>query len=98
MNELNNTLDEFFNSTSKEVEGAINQTTLNESCDIIMYIMNNYTIGISVKSSETENYLNIIVLVGYANQKQLRRNKNEKNNAYFNSCRVYNATATDCGC
>ena len=60
MNELNNTLDEFFNSTSKEVEGAINQTTLNESCDIIMYIMNNYTIGISVKSSETENYLNII--------------------------------------
>ena len=62
MNELNNTLDRFFNSTSKEVKGAINQTTLNESCEIILYILNylRYTIGLSAKSSGTEKYLNII--------------------------------------
>jgi len=32
------------------------------------------------------------------NKKQLRRNKDEKNNDYFNSCQIYNATATGCGC
>ena len=62
LKDLNIALNGFFNPTTKEVKRTINQASFNESCDIIIYIMNylRYIIGISANTSRIENYINMI--------------------------------------
>lgn len=65
MKDLNNVMNRFLRPISKRVKRRIDLATLNESCDIILYILNylRYTIGLSGKIPRKTKVLDMITKI-----------------------------------